>query len=693
MFAPLIETQEDPDNQGERFCYLFHSTVRDFLINDPTTFLQESPSPAILPITESTIANACLLYLSQDRYSQLLTRETEQWMTTSKDDIKDHHLLTYAAKYWDKHFDRVEETPELRQKIEDFLASSNFQSTIQLQSLFVQGHFEIYTGGHCTSRYTKRVFPQWFASHSKDGCSPFSRNYRAFISEWNNLLDCTQCDEPQCDRYCFVNRFEGELDRCLWGALGPHNFLSSNRGRYTSFMVGGEEDLGPGSDPYHEAISQDGSKILLLQQLGQSADAGPATFRRRTWGLANEEIPRLLGTSAISTSLNRKRWADADAKMVSFTPDLSILRIGSQIFSVNSAGEYHEIDSSEIVARYQDSCFEDIINRGSLLVLASRRKMPAVPEPRGREIMLLNRPSDTLLAPSDTTASGLKSGKALCATGCRSCSQEPPKSDHASDTSPVKGQNSSNTDGSDSDSTGSSEDVSEWNSAEESWSEGSTEVDELGNPLTSSDESSSDPSERDADSDDESEDPQDDAASDTAVNGYGQLYDESDSDGGDIDFDCGSENESYEGDYENDWSDEDNRDEDFRFDSDDEERLTRQMAYSRHDRKRDAKVQHGVLTIYDLAAHSPTPVFTFTQQLPIMLYHSPPVIHPTKPLVVWPLCGGDVLFADIEGKSYFIRRARTTTRKSMCSADLVLTRNPKLMSTLADLTPKLATCS
>ena len=93
------------------------------------------------------------------------------------------------------------------------------------------------------------------------------------------------------------------------------------------------------------------------------------------------------------------------------------------------------------------------------------------------------------------------------------------------------------------------------------------------------------------------------------------------------------------------------------------------MAYARADQKRDAKVEQGVLVLYDTSSNPPRQLFKFTHQLPIMLYDSPPVIHPTKSLVVWPLCGGDVLFADFEGKSYFIRRARTTTRKSMSSSD------------------------
>ena len=660
VFAPLIETQKDPENPGDCFCYLFHSTVRDFLISNQNIFQQESPPPAIHSISELTIANACLLYLSQDRYSQLLTRDAEQWFTSSQQNLKDHHLLTYSAKYWDKHFDHVEETPELRRRIEEFLTSSNFQSTIQLQSLFVQGHFDVYTmdRGSPNQKFTKRVFPKWFASHSKDGCSRFSRNYRSYISEWHNLLDFPNYDEPRCYPHSIVKQFKGELDRCLWGALGPWNFLSSYPGRYTSFVLCGKDEDGPGKMPYHEAISHDGSKVVVLRLSSEPADTADSIFCHRSWRLPNRETHPLLGTNtAISTNLDRKRWVDADLKMIAFAPTLDFLRIGSQIFSVGSNGDYHAINDLDIVSAHPNACFEDIASRGSLLVVASRRKIPAITEPRGREPTKTDQTSGKP-APESTL------GGELASSECRHCSREPSKSDHASDTSPVTRHDSSDNSGSDSDFSSRSDEISAWNSAEESWSEGSTEVDELGNPLTSSDESSSDSSKADADSDDESETPQDDAASDAAINSYGQLYEESDSDGGDIDFDCGSEDDSYDGDYESDWSDQNNQDEDFHFDSDDEERLTRRMAYSRLDRKRDAKVQQGVLAIYDTSVSPPTQVFQFIQPLPIMLYESPPAIHPTKPLVVWPLCGGDVLFADYEGKSYFIRRARTTTRKS-----------------------------
>lgn len=663
VFAPLIETQEDPENPGERFCYLFHNTVRDFLVSNQSIFQQESPTPAIHSISELTIANACLLYLSQERYSQLLSREAEQWFTSSRDKLKDHHLLTYSAKYWDKHFDHVEETRELRQRIEKFLTSFNFQSSIQLQSLFVQGHFDVYTldRGSPNQKFTKRVFPKWFASHSKDGCSQFSSNYRSYISEWHNLLDCANCDKPRCYPHSVVKQFKGELDRCLWGALGPQNFLSYYPGRYTSFMLCNKDEDGPGKMPYHEAISQDGSEVMVLRLSGEPADAADSTLHHKHWKLPNRETPAFISTStSISSSLDRKRWADADLKIISFVPDLTILRIGFQMFSMGSKGGFHRIDGLNIVSQYSNACFEDIASRGSLLVISSRRKIPAITEPRGREPTKIDQSSDKPVP--DSTLGGK-----LANTDCRHCSREPSKSNHASDTSPAKRRDSSDNNGSDSDSSSPSDEISEWNSAEESWSEGSTEVDELGNPLTSSDESGSDSSEAHTDSDDERENPQDDSASDTAVNSYGQLYEESDSDGGDVDFDCGSEDESYDGDYESDWSDYNNQDEDLHFDSDDEERLAKRMAYSRPDKKHDAKVQQGILAIYDTSSSPPTQVFQFVQPLPIMLYDSPPAIHPTKPLVVWPLCGGDVLFADFEGKSYFVRRARTTTRKSKSS--------------------------
>ncbi|KAI8207348.1 hypothetical protein KHU50_010634 [Colletotrichum sp. SAR 10_65] len=72
------------------------------------------------------------------------------------------------------------------------------------------------------------------------------------------------------------------------------------------------------------------------------------------------------------------------------------------------------------------------------------------------------------------------------------------------------------------------------------------------------------------------------------------------------------------------------------------------------------------IAVYDMASGDAVRLFHYDHDTPVtcMLYHSPPVLHPKKALVVWPLGGGEVLFADFEEKTYFIRAIMPTTRDS-----------------------------
>jgi hypothetical protein len=122
-----------------------------------------------------------------------------------------------------------------------FLTSANFVTTIQLQSLFVELHFGVYTLKGVSSRYKwlKRVFPRWFSnrellSSGKPGAQ-FVKFYRTFVSEWRYFLHC-----PTCTSLCRRLPYAGEIDRCLWGTLGPHSFLANNKSRYESFMLANE---------------------------------------------------------------------------------------------------------------------------------------------------------------------------------------------------------------------------------------------------------------------------------------------------------------------------------------------------------------------------------------------------------------------------------------------------------------------
>lgn len=76
---------------------------------------------------------------------------------------------------------------------------------------------------------------------------------------------------------------------------------------------------------------------------------------------------------------------------------------------------------------------------------------------------------------------------------------------------------------------------------------------------------------------------------------------------------------------------------------------------------REARRNRATIVILDVAAQEDYKMFQLTRQLQCNLYGSPPIIHPTAPLVVWPLSAGDVLFVDFVAESYFIRKLRPTT--------------------------------
>lgn len=720
LFAPLIETQPDPENADDCFCHLFHGTVRDFLLKSQDIFRLGQTVVTNRLVSEMAIAEACLLYLSQEKYSQLLTKRPGQWVTTSGEDLSDHHLLTYSAKYWDKHLDDVQETPKLLCRVEKFLSSSNFQTTLQIQSLCIEGHFGLYTvQGHVRShKYTKRVFPRWFSENKSGGITDFLGNYRSFISEWQSFLDCATCSDDCCD-YAHYARYVGELDRCLWKALGPSNFLSSNRGRYCSFMLTSEQNpLERQTKLYQDYITEDGSLVVVLQcangrlvgalqnrylwqldraygiyrdGLGTPVGEESSPYRLESWSMPNHTAPTFLMQELLFTGLDPTRWTTSGKvlrksqrstsfKTVSFSPDLSCLRIGSKVFSKDSSGGYVTIDGLDLTADNMSACFEEITSRASFLVLASRRRMPKPSLNRGR---MTDRDPSIEKRPNSPNA---HLGSKLTAEDCEHCSRDPSRSKNGSDTSPpntAKEASSDDSDSADASSSSSSESL-DCISAEETWSEGSSDISQLEQvqwrTLDSSEEETSATSESESETEVESdiEDP-----SEGPVHSYGQLLDESESDGGDIDFGCGSEDDAYQADSDcSDFSDYSNINDDFGFDSGDEDTMHRRL-FDKASSQRRVKYPEGCLMIYDLSSNPPNLLFRFSQTLPLMLFDSPPAIHPTKPLVVWPLSGGDILFADFEAKNYFTRRARPSTRRSIVPLTQVSANKPVLTSPIS----------
>ena len=262
LFAPLVETQYDPAEPDNPFCRLCHSTVRRFLEENPDVLgtrhpSQGSPRQAHV-ISGSRIGNLCLRYLSLKRYSKLLDIRPggcqEPLILQSDDSIEDS-ILPYCAKFWVRHLDDLEPTPELHRELISFLRSPNFQTLVQAQSLLVKAQFTMFKFIGTTDKFSatrtiyRSVFPRWFgASGAKDPkltdeefrreCSRQRLDYRHFVTEWGYQLRKSTCESLiQQGVPCGIEHFFGEVDRCLSGLLGPTHFMNSMKEKYPSFML------------------------------------------------------------------------------------------------------------------------------------------------------------------------------------------------------------------------------------------------------------------------------------------------------------------------------------------------------------------------------------------------------------------------------------------------------------------------
>lgn len=365
-------------------------------------------------------------------------------------------------------------------------------------------------------------------------------------------------------------------------------------------------------------------------------------------------IPDIQGPTESEPGPDNKQQT-GDLNVTSFSTDLSHVRVGSRIFSKSGCGKYLEIVSLHTLLEGSTALFGDIASRGSYLVLTSRRKKPTRTENRGRPIRQISQP----LGLGGEGDSSQKLGHE--GSRCQHCSREPSTSNRGSE-SPLAPEISGNEQESSDESLSPSEldESEELDSAEESWSEGSTEATDGEAALWNNMESSEDESTCQTQSEDGSGASEDETASNAPAHSYGQLKEESDSDGGHFDFDYGSDDDAYEGD--SDYSEPPDAINDDYYDSDEDEPPRR--FYPSRRPKPEADAQMGSIYIYDLGPENPVQLFKLSRPLPIMLYKSPPVVHPTEPLVVWPLCGGEILFVDFKGKTYFIRKARPTTKKS-----------------------------
>ena len=622
-------------DSGDSTCRLFHSTLRTFLIDHPDIFNDGRHPDA--QINSQVIFDACLLYLSQDRYKKPLVKtEADGWVDSSGKPTNDHHFLLYSAKYWNKH---VPETDKARADLRKFLLSPNFLTCIQTQSLFIEGQFEVFLDREGPN--LRRFFPSWFTGHHDD--RKLWRDFRVFIHEWRYLLYCWNCGEPDCQ----MQQYAGEIDRCLWGALGDHNFMSRFAGRYISFMFKSEENP---TSPCYQGISASGDEVrlvrlayvqlqlsvayLMLMLRDSTRDQGMLDFICERWSLSGNDPPRRpIATQSIRTDETSTNWLLYDMKSsstdpimlagrappVSFSDGCRLLRIGTQIFAEDDTGSYVSLPVPSADSLYIEEC----AGRGCFLAVASRR----------------------VVTQDDMYESGLRDATiaGLGELFARIAPELFLESDFETDDTYSEWSYASE-----------SESPSESSTdAYETWSEGSSAEEDIQFdddpwtspvvPLGATPESSDGTPEI-------SEDSKSDAGSETSIPE------------GPLPLSAFVDYSRNPGDASSD------EDQDIVLDMDsiryilnnrnDKASDVHPHAYHAHGRTNVAKGTRASITVFDATAPVPTRLLHFSRRLTFILYDSPPVFHPFVPLIVWPLCKGEVVFADFHAGTFFVRKIR-----------------------------------
>ncbi|KAL5320545.1 hypothetical protein ACEPPN_011354 [Leptodophora sp. 'Broadleaf-Isolate-01'] len=369
-------------NYQNDILHLSHSAVRTFLMKHS----DKANAPHDDEFANSRIIrDSCLRYLSQPRYGKMLEKDAYGMFWTVEDEgTTDHRLLSYAAKYWYQHFDTEEgcsgpvpPQPLDRDQVVDFLNSTGFQTCLQVQSLFVIGHFlQMCDDITDQVRTVRKTLPNWMPLHENS----LHRQYLEFQGEWCDLLQCGQS-----------RQFNGELDRCFWGALGRNNFLSSGNCRYQSFEFShNKREEGVESRCQIQQLSADGKSLVTgwIQTRDEST-----SLQLERWSIGGVETPTLVSQTEIPFSMDSTqlhlyslpcsktfRSFPLIPNGVAVTPPEAIciggngstLRIGTSLFGQGTKAQNKDyVPVKDRVL--QGEPWEDVCTRGSYLVTCRRR--------------------------------------------------------------------------------------------------------------------------------------------------------------------------------------------------------------------------------------------------------------------------------------------------------------------------------
>lgn len=418
---------------------------------------------------------------------------------------------------------------------------------------------------------------------------------------------------------------------------------------------------------HFQGLAADGSEIRILQvRNGEHGKDDSLRFRQKIWNISNGASLAAQGCEEPVVEVRQANWqAYSPSPLeegrssnrpcpVSFSSDLTHLRVGSQMLRLDENERYRAVSGMDATSG-MELCdyFEEFAARGNFIAIARRRTLVQpvadVPNVAGSsKDYKTNDPANAGVQTKDNVPDSAENSADIPSS---------PKSPGSiSEQGSVVGEDSSS-DTEDYCCT-SSEEESDHNSAYESWSEGSTDIDwncqdddiglddveggenERGSVTESSDDEDDDKSRTSHSSDSGS-------SRDEAVLSHGQLLDDYDGDGG-VRFDFN-----------------DIRYPAHDYSSDEESHVGRFRATLPQGRKHSrTSPSQCSIAVYDSSSGSAVPLFRHSSRLTTELYESAPAFHPSRPLLVWPLCGGDILFADFQQKTYFVRNILPSARYS-----------------------------
>ncbi|KAK1456143.1 hypothetical protein CMEL01_16555 [Colletotrichum melonis] len=286
--TPLVDFVPLANSSKEGYLVLSHGSVYEFLREPGTernTASGSDDKPFNGRVKADTIADACLKYLSQERYASLLKkRSANTFETRDNERVREHRFLFYAAKYWYRHLETT--GPERLVQVKDFLLSPQFLTAIQVQSLYVIGHFINTLNREDEHRKViKRNIPDWF--RQSDEGRVLVQDYEVFLDEWSRFLQLGVTSSMNGE---IQSENEIKLVRNMWfldGKRAPFQYGSSETVSFDPIAV--EWHL---YDPFR---TQEFSLIPAKKSLpwispvadsrhGLSIRIGAAVFRRRKGG-------------------------------------------------------------------------------------------------------------------------------------------------------------------------------------------------------------------------------------------------------------------------------------------------------------------------------------------------------------------------------------------------------------------------